>query len=151
MFLAVFLGAFGIDLATKLLVSSQMRLGQEIVLVRGLLSLNYVVNYGAAYNLFENNSWLLIPVTAAMMLVMLWYYRRHRSEFSRAEICSFAMILGGGAGNLLSRLYPGYVVDFIDIHILPVFNAADIFICCGCALLLYCEFFLSAPKKDEEL
>ena len=149
MFLAVLLGAFGLDLVTKLIVSSQMELGQEIVLIRGLLSLNYVINYGAAYNLLENSSWLLIPVTAAMIGVMLWYYLKHRSEFTKAEICSFAMILGGGAGNLLSRVSPGYVVDFIYIRILPVFNVADIFICCGCALLLYCEFFLSPPKKDE--
>lgn len=150
MFAAVFLGAFGLDFITKLLVSSRMSLGQEIVLIKGLLSLNYVVNYGAAYNLFENNGWLLIPVTAAMIGLLLWYYLKHRSEFSRAEVCSFAMILGGGAGNLLSRLSPGYVVDFIDIRILPVFNVADIFICCGCALLLYCEFFLAPSGKDAE-
>ncbi len=141
-------GCFLADLATKALVSSSMALGQEIVLINGLLSLSYVHNYGAAYNLLENNGYLLIPVTLGMLGVMLWYYRNHKEEFSRAEVCSFAMLMGGGLGNLFSRVSAGYVVDFIDIHFIPVFNVADIFICCGCALLVYCEF--RRPEKKDE-
>ena len=133
MFPLIFLGSFGIDLLTKLIVSRSMELGQEIVLIKPVLSLNYVLNYGAAYNLFEGSSWVLIPVT-------------HKEEFPPLERAAFAMLLGGGAGNLFSRLTAGYVVDFIDIHIIPIFNAADIFICCGCALLLLCEFFPRGAK-----
>ena len=146
MFPLILLGSFGIDYVTKLIVSRSMELGQEIPVLGRLLSFNYVVNYGAAYNLMEHSSWVLVPVTAAMIAVMIWYYRGHRDEFSALEKSSFAMILGGGAGNLFSRLTVGYVVDFIDIHIIPVFNAADIFICCGCALMLICEFFPRAGR-----
>ena len=146
MFPLIFLGSFGIDLLTKLIVSRSMELGQEIVLIKPVLSLNYVLNYGAAYNLFEGSSWVLIPVTAAMIAVLLWYYRGHKEEFPPLERAAFAMLLGGGAGNLFSRLTAGYVVDFIDIHIIPIFNAADIFICCGCALLLLCEFVPRGAK-----
>ena len=59
---------------------------------------------------------------------------------------------GGGTGNLICRIVRGYVVDFINIHILPIFNAADIFVCCGCGLLVLSVLWLEPRygKKTHE-
>ena len=45
------------------------------------------------------------------------------------------MIIGGGLGNLIDRLYYGYVIDMFDLRHFAVFNVADIFVCAGCLLL----------------
>ncbi len=47
------------------------------------------------------------------------------------------MVVGGAAGNLIDRIRLGHVIDFIDVHIWPVFNVADIAVCVGAAVLIY--------------
>jgi signal peptidase II len=53
------------------------------------------------------------------------------------ELWSLALILAGGIGNFIDRVRFGYVVDFFDFRIWPIFNVADIAVCCGCGLLVF--------------
>lgn len=63
---------------------------------------------------------------------------------------AIAFICGGGLGNLIDRIWQGYVVDLFDFRVFPVFNIADIFICVGCGLLLLDVLFSERKKKHDE-
>lgn len=132
----------GIDRLTKWLVTSNMELKDSIHIIeiggREVLNLTYYTNDGAAFSKFEGQTGLLIAVTSAVlavMIAMLLFRRVKRTPF----IIAFSMVIGGGAGNLIDRIFNnGLVVDFIDFRIInfAVFNFADICAVCGAALIL---------------
>jgi len=68
---------------------------------------------------------------------------------------SFALILGGAAGNLIDRAYYGYVIDFIQVYYdkwyFPTFNIADSAIFCGAALMLFLTFFEKKPDTKDSV
>ena len=69
------------------------------------------------------------------MLVILGYIILAGKNVPGSERLALGLIFGGGLGNLISRILDGYVIDFINIYIIPIFNVADIAITCGCILL----------------
>lgn len=100
---------------------------------------SYVRNPGAAMGLFHSGRWLLIGVSFATSLLLIWLYARGARD-QRLRRGALAAILGGALGNLIDRIfYHGLVVDFIDLgvgtHRFYTFNVADIGVTVGGALL----------------
>ena len=136
------LGIVVLDQSVKALVVAQVALQERIPLVPGLLTLTHIRNFGAAYNLMTGFALFLILVPGLIMLGGLLYLAFRAERLPLMVRLSATMILGGGLGNLTDRIRLGYVVDFLDIRIIPVFNVADMFITAGCLLLvLYLLFF----------
>lgn len=125
-----------LDQLSKYLVDSSMELGQTIPLIKGVFDLTYVRNDGAAWNILSGKQTLLIVVTGAVMLTIIAYVIVNRKKISLLEKLSLGMIVGGGIGNLIGRASVGYVIDFLNIQIIPVFNVADIGVTVGCILLI---------------
>lgn len=154
MFWAVILLCVAIDQWSKLQIARTMDLGTGKTLIPGILDLTYTHNTGAAFSILTGQQTLLIVVTAAVMIAMTVYVVRKGKSIFLPEKLAIALIVGGGLGNLICRVARGYVIDFINIHILPIFNAADICVCCGCALLVLSVLFLepryTAKEKSDE-
>ncbi len=130
-------GAFAVaavDQAAKLLVVRQMSPGQSIRLLGPVLSLTYTRNTGGAFSLVSGSAGLLALVSLVVVaaLVVVSFLAPIRG---RRIMAGVALTLGGALGNLLDRLLRGWVVDFIDFHIWPVFNVADIAITAGVILV----------------
>lgn len=109
--------------------------------------LNYVENTGAAFGMFQNGNALLIIV---MLLVIGYviYSWKDLAKYGRPATWAAVLILTGALGNLYDRVTLGFVVDFIDWRVWPVFNVADACITAGAVLLGYC--LLRHPSKQEE-
>lgn len=139
-----------LDQFTKYLIQSNMDLLQSIPVWEGIFHLTYIQNFGAAFNILEGRQFLLIAVTMILnaAILIFIYIKRNSSHWSLLLGLSF--IAGGGIGNLINRITKGYVVDFFDFHIWPVFNISDIFVCIGCGLLFIYIFFFDSKnlKKD---
>ena len=154
MFFAIIVIVIALDQFTKTLISSQLPVGQSIPLYKDLLYFTSVRNTGAAYNILQNHTQILTYAVMVILAVLLIYVLVSWKGLSKLSRTAFALILGGGAANLIDRYFLGYVVDFIDIKIIPVFNVADIFICIGCGLLildvLIIEPIHNAAKKRKE-
>ena len=63
---------------------------------------------------------------------------------------SLSLIAAGGIGNLIDRITYGYVVDFFDFRVFPIFNVADISVSVGCGLLLIYMFFIESRFVKEK-
>ncbi len=89
----------------------------------GILKLNFVKNYGAAFSILQGQKILLIAISIAALILIAFYFKELKEE----NILFYALIflLAGTIGNLIDRLFLGYVVDFIDFGFFPVFNIAD--------------------------
>lgn len=131
-----------IDQLVKYFVEVNL-LGKSIKVIDNILNFSYVQNTGAAWGIFSENSWiLLISVPIFIILIGIYVYKTHKG---RIELALGAIIVGGAIGNYIDRLFRGYVVDYIDFHIWPVFNFADICIVLGCIL-----FIISVFRKEKQ-
>lgn len=127
-----------IDIISKRLVVNFMIENESVKVIDSFFSLTYVKNTGVAFSLIEGYVWLIIIATV-IILFMLFKYIKDGIN-SKCELVSYGFILGGAIGNLVDRIFYGYVVDFLDFNIFgyqaPIFNIADIFIVVGVFILI---------------
>ncbi len=126
------------DQAAKLLVIKSLSLNESIPVLRGIFHISLVHNRGAAFGLLNNQVPVFIAATLlAIALIALSLKNSKANRLSLYNI-SLYLILGGALGNLIDRLLFGYVIDFLDFRVWPVFNIADSAITIGAVLLGWC-------------
>ncbi|ABM72205.1 putative lipoprotein signal peptidase [Prochlorococcus marinus str. MIT 9515] len=103
-----------------------------------IFSLDYVKNFGAAFNLFSGNR-IFLSLISIIITILLIYFILNKKNISNLELLSFSFILGGTLGNGIDRINKGYVIDYINLNFInfPVFNIADISINIGLILIIY--------------
>ncbi len=136
MYYILILGVILLDQVTKFLVRSSIQLDHTIPLIDGIFHLTYINNYGAAFSILEGKQFLLIGATLIAVIAVMIFIVWKRKLAHPMLLSGLALIAGGGIGNLIDRIWLGYVVDFFDFRIWPVFNVADIAVVSGCLLLL---------------
>ena len=106
--------------------------------IPGLLQITYVQNTGAAFSSFEGQQWLFALIFLIFTVLIVYEYKKKPMGFTTFERWCIAAIYGGGLGNMIDRVRLGYVVDMLETTFMdfPVFNVADCFITCGCAVLM---------------
>ncbi len=134
---AIIVGVIGLDQLTKLLTVKLLELGESFPLWQDVLHFTYVQNRGMAFGMFSDARWVfMIFSTVAIigLLVYLFYFR----PTGKWLLISIAFITGGGIGNMIDRIFLGYVIDFIDFTLIDfaVFNVADSFVCVGAGMLI---------------
>lgn len=141
---------FLLDQVSKYLVATTFRVGESRALVPGLLHLTYVRNTGGAFGLLKGWVPLLIVISlvAIIVIVRIAVMRQAVSPRQRIGQYAVAAILGGALGNLVDRLHLGYVVDFLDFRVWPVFNIADTAITVGVVLLIV-ELLIPPRPRDD--
>lgn len=144
-------GILLVDQLVKYVVRSHMYVGESIPVIQGVFHLTYVRNTGAAFNLFEGMSMFLQIVTFFALVFAVWFMDKHLQRHWTL-LLSMILIISGGAGNLLDRLFLGYVTDLFEFRLIhfPVFNVADIAICVGCFILVLYTFLFDRPAEEKE-
>ncbi|MCP4574342.1 MAG: signal peptidase II [bacterium] len=141
-----------VDFLTKRWVlSNQELLAGKIRVLGDLARFIYVRNPGSAMGLFPVGRWVLVGVSIAATIFLIWLYRATDPAL-RVRRAAMAAILGGAVGNLVDRIfYNGLVVDFIDLgvgtHRFYTFNVADVGVSIGGALLFLC--LLLEGRRDD--
>ena len=136
-----------VDQLTKLATVKYLMPVKSVTLIEGLLSLSYVENRGAAFGVMQNARWFFIIFTLAVIVAAVIYTLVTKQK-NKAFLISVVLICSGGAGNLIDRIFSGYVVDMIEVTFInyPVFNFADICVVCGAVLLCIYVLFLTEKK-----
>ena len=103
-----------------------------------LFRLDFVKNYGAAFNIFSGSRIFLALISIIFSIILIYLIFR-KNNLNIIDLYSYSFILGGTIGNGIDRIYKGFVIDFINLNIVnfPVFNIADISINIGFIFLLY--------------
>ncbi len=103
-----------------------------------LFSLDFVKNYGAAFNIFSGNR-IFLSLISIFFSILLIYLILRKNTLNQFDLLSYSFILGGTIGNGIDRILKGFVIDFINLNIInfPVFNIADISINVGFIFILY--------------
>lgn len=115
-----------------------------------ILDLTYLENSGAVFGSFAGMRWLLIGVTSIMLIACIWGLFRYR-ERSRMLSTSLILILAGGIGNLIDRLFRGgLVVDYFEVKFFKfaIFNFADCCVVVGIFLFIFYLLFVD-PRIEK--
>ena len=107
----------------------------EHVLVPGVLSLTLLHNTGVAFSLLRGRPPSAIAALALTLLGVA-VYNRNAWPRTAAVRWGLGLLLGGAAANVVERLRFGYVIDYLDVHVWPVFNVADSAVVVGAGLLV---------------
>ncbi len=133
-----------VDRVSKVL--AQVFLPGNPVWVCPFLRLTYVQNTGSAFGMMQGANTLLIGVMVAIILYILYSWKGLAAQGKLVE-WGCALILAGAFGNLYDRITLGYVVDFLDFLVWPVFNVADSAITVGAGLFVIA--LIRQYKKQE--
>jgi len=142
----VFLSIIALDQTTKVLLSSYLTLDESLPIVENIFHLTLVHNTGIAFGMFKNQTALFIVISILTIGLIAYniVMSRKREQLHRVERLALFLILAGSIGNLFDRIRLGYVIDFLDFRVWPVFNVADSAITIGVILILLRCFRLSA-------
>ncbi|MDD5505947.1 MAG: signal peptidase II [Candidatus Omnitrophica bacterium] len=133
MILAIVSSVIFFDQLSKSLAIRFLQLNTPVVLIKDFLYLTLVNNRGAAFGMLKNQLFLFVAISC-LAILFIFFHLKNKKHPLLFKI-SLSLILSGAAGNLIDRLRFGYVVDFLDFRIWPVFNLADSALTIGALLL----------------
>ena len=142
--LGVALIVIAIDQVTKFMIVGRMALNDSHA-ITPFFNIVRWHNTGAAFSFLHDAAgwqrWFFVVLGIVAALFIVWMLSRHGAQ--RLFASALALILGGAIGNVIDRLWHGYVVDFIQVHYqrsyFPAFNVADSAITVGAILLIVDE------------
>lgn len=135
------------DQLTKLIISRSLTPNESVEVLKNFFYLTRVHNTGAAFGIFKNETFFFTVISMVTVIGLIAYMRRKKNAFFLQDM-ALALILGGALGNLLDRLRFGYVVDFLDFRVWPVFNIADSAITAGAFLLIIALLTETRKRKN---
>lgn len=153
--LVIMLFLVALDQIIKLLVLNYLKPVGSIPLIDGFIQLNYVENTGAAFGSFSGYTEMLSVFTFVAITVGILALMFKKVKFGVEYVC-LALIISGGLGNLIDRVFRGFVVDYIEPLFInfAVFNFADILVTCSAvvliAWLIYDIYRDSRKEKDSK-
>ena len=141
----------GLDQWTKYLAAAHLT--APIALWPGVFELQYCENRGVAFGMLQGQRWIFIPLTLVVVAVLLIMLFRSQWRHSRVFCISAALIVAGGIGNLIDRIFRGFVTDFLYFKLIdfPIFNVADCYVTIGAVLLFVYLLFLNKEQDDRPL
>jgi signal peptidase II len=135
-----------LDQITKFLVSANLKAHEAFPVFKDVFHITLIHNKGAAFGFFKGMLPLFILLSIVTIFLIILYANRFHQGYHYLRT-GLLLILAGTIGNLIDRVRLGYVIDFIDLRIWPVFNIADMTITIGGAFLVY--HILAMPKKES--
>ena len=142
-----------IDQIIKYLISAYLQPVGSVSVIDNIFSLTYVENKGVAFGMFSDMRWIFVALTSILLVIIIFYMFKKRPKGKFFYVCA-ALIIGGGIGNLIDRIFYGYVIDYLSLSFFPpVCNFADYCITVGTIMLvIYLLFFsdiLDSSKKAK--
>jgi signal peptidase II len=144
-FCLIAVSVIALDQLVKFFVG-KTALGEKIF-DTGFFSLTNLHNYGAGFSILQGYSWLFVAVALLMAALMIIFY--DKIEKNILSQIGFALFLGGTLSNMFDRLRFGFVIDYLDFRIWPVFNIADSAITVGIAFIIIYYLFLEKKKTAK--
>ncbi|MEY4768862.1 MAG: hypothetical protein RL637_1501 [Pseudomonadota bacterium] len=144
-----------LDQISKIAVDHFMTLYESLAIMPSF-QLTYVHNTGAAFSFLANaggwQRWLFAGLAIVISVILGMWLKQLKSTDKLLAI-ALALVLGGAIGNLIDRLFYGYVIDFLDVYYQtwhwPAFNIADSAICIGVFLMLLDNLGIRKTKSIE--
>ena len=148
--LSIIGGSILVDQIVKIIISSTMDVGETIPVIKDIFHFTYIRNEGAAFGMLSEHRWVFMIISSVAIVAMCIYLFKFCKERMLTRI-GIALVIGGGIGNMIDRIFLGYVVDMIDCRFIDfyIFNVADSCVCVG-AGIVFLGVLLDTIKEIKE-
>ena len=143
-----------LDQITKLFAIAHLKTIDSISLIRGVFELRYLENRGAAFGMMQNMKVIFVIIALLMLMFVIFALLKLPDNKRYLPLRIIMILIGAGAvGNLIDRLFRGFVVDFFYFSLIdfPIFNVADIYVSVSCILLVILVLFVYKDGDFEFL
>ena len=141
-----------IDQIVKYLIISNIKLYSHIKIIPSFFYITNVRNTGAAWSILSGNRFLLIGI-GIIAIILIYIFFIKGKKLSWYDIICYSFLFGGIIGNLIDRIFLGYVIDYLEFifgkYHYPVFNCADMFIVVSIVLIIMKTIWEDVCKKKE--
>ena len=129
-------------------LSKFLMINKKIAIIQNFVTLQYTENTGAAFSIGSNTIILVLSILLIVGIISFLIIKKDKIN----DFIPFILIISGSIGNLIDRIFRGYVIDFININIFnfPIFNIADICIVLGFIYLII-KIFISNNDKSKDM
>lgn len=136
------------DQLSKYFVVEKFSHGETYSLLEGIFHITYVQNKGIAFGMFQNSVKLISILTIIIVIIIGFYIGKEIKKSSKIEKIAYSFIFAGALGNMIDRIFRGFVVDMMDFKIFwtYIFNLADVWINIGVFLIII-DYFIGRRKK----
>lgn len=144
-----------IDQITKYIALSSLKPIGSMSFIKGFMDFTFVENRGAAFGILEGQRWFFVVATIVISAVIIYAFVKmpKKNEYKYMNL-ALVLILAGAFGNVIDRLFRGYVVDFFEFTFIdwPVFNVADIYVVVGTIIFAFLILFVikDEPKNNKK-
>ncbi|WP_337742970.1 signal peptidase II [Fusobacterium gonidiaformans] len=148
-YIILFVMLLVLDQFTKYIVEQSFYLSESIPIIDEVFNFTYVENRGIAFGLFQGRLSIISILTVVAIVAIFIYVLRNKKTLSILEYFGYTLILSGAVGNMIDRLFRGFVVDMLDFRGIWsfVFNLADVWINVGVFLLIVDYLILRRNEK----
>lgn len=140
-----------IDQVIKFIVTSNLNFGESFSIINNFFSITLLQNTGAAFSILSSGTLILILISLVALNLIYWFLIRGKI-LTKLENFVYGILIGGILGNLIDRVFHGYVIDYLDFQIFnynfPVFNFADI--CIVVTIFLIIILILKGEKNARK-
>ena len=138
-----------IDQYSKFIVDSTLSVGETVPVIDNFFNLTYVQNRGVAFGLFQGKIDIVSILALVAICLILFYFCKNFKKISFLERIAYTMIFAGAIGNMIDRLFRGFVIDMLDFRGIWsfIFNFADVWINIGVVLIIVEHVFFNRKKR----
>ena len=135
-----------IDQAIEWISRTKLTQFESYPVIDGFFHFTYVENRGAAFGMLQNKTWFFVLITLLVVGYMIYFTKKNKNIDKKLTFV-LSIITAGAIGNLIDRIWLGFVVDMFDFRGIWqfVFNFADICVVVGGILLIFLII------KDKEI
>ncbi len=142
MFWLIYIAGIILDQLSKVFIRTNFKYLESVPLIPGVFHITYARNSGAAFSILEGKSWFFIIIAFSALLFMFYILKQLPQKHKGLKV-ALALLASGTTGNLIDRIINGWVIDFLDFRIWPVFNLADCLIVLSVGIILWHMLFKS--------
>lgn len=140
-----------LDQLTKLLIINSFDVNDKLVLINNFLKFYYIQNTGISFGILSNQKFIIILLTILIMIYVL--YETNKNKDNKLYVFSSMLIVSGALGNLIDRIFRGYVIDFISFTLfnreMAIFNIADTLITFGIIMYIWILFMEGKNERNS--
>ena len=148
-YIFILIALVSFDQLTKYIVINSFNVNDKLILINNFLKFYYIRNTGISFGMLSNQKYIIILLT--LLVIAYVIYETIKNKKNKLMIISSSLIISGAIGNLIDRVFRGYVVDFISFTLfkkeMAIFNIADILITLG--IILYIYIILMEGKNER--
>lgn len=147
--IALMFSLVAIDQVIKYFVDLYLKPIGSVPLINKVLQLSYYENDGAMMGMMNGKTLTMTILAVICLVVIAFVIFLGKIKFG-VDYCCIVLMMSGGLGNIIDRIFRGYVIDYIEVLFVDfyIFNFADCLVTCA-AILMICNQIYEIYKENK--